>query len=82
MSDEPFNLVLEHLKAVRSELSELRIGQKEVITRLSQVEHSVSALHRDNAIHAENNAIIHARLDRLNDRVGRIEVRLDIVQGG
>ena len=51
---------------------------KEVIGRLSQVELAVSALHRDSALQAENAAMLHARIDRLTDRIERVERRLDL----
>jgi hypothetical protein len=51
---------------------------KEVTVRLSQLEQAVSSLHRDGAIQAENTAVLHARIDRLSDRIERIERRLDL----
>jgi hypothetical protein len=51
---------------------------QEITTRLSQVEIAVGALHRDSATQAENAAILHARIDRLADRIERVERRLDI----
>lgn len=50
----------------------------EVPTRLSQVEWAIGALHRDGAMQAENTAILHARIDRLSERIERIERRLDL----
>lgn len=51
---------------------------RELKSRLSQIEQAISGLHRDNAVHAENTALIHARIDRLGDRMDRIEKRLDL----
>ena len=51
---------------------------KEVVSRLSQLEHSNASLHRDYAVNAENVALINERLDRMNDRIERIERRLEL----
>ncbi|HIJ64053.1 MAG TPA: hypothetical protein HPQ04_15280 [Rhodospirillaceae bacterium] len=50
----------------------------DLVTRLSQVEMAISGLHRDGTMQAENTAILHARIDRMNDRLERIERRLDL----
>ncbi len=76
MADKVENLVVEHLKALRHELSEFR-GNTEaefavLKQRLGSVESGVAQLHTDVAV-------VHNRLDRLDSRVERIERRLNLV---
>jgi hypothetical protein len=64
MAEEPQNLVLEHLRYIRGAVDGLRDDMLEMKTRLGLVEETCASLSR--------------RLDRLDERVGRIERRLDI----
>jgi hypothetical protein len=73
MSEEPPNLVLEHLRAIRSELHEIREEQREQRTRLGSIERSISYMTREIAE-------MGLRLDRMHDRLDRIERRLDLVE--
>ncbi len=67
------NLVLEHLRAIRSELHEIREEQREQRTRLGSIERSISCMTREIAE-------MGLRLDRMHDRLDRIERRLDLVE--
>ena len=60
------NLVLEHLRAIRSTVERLSEDMQEVKGRLGILE--------------QQYAIISNRFDRLDDRVLRIEKRLDLVE--
>lgn len=60
------NLVLEHLRAIRSSVERLTDDMQEVKQRLGILEHQYAS--------------ISTRLDRLDDRVLRIEKRLDLVE--
>ncbi|MET3611916.1 putative nuclease with TOPRIM domain [Rhizobium aquaticum] len=60
------NLVLEHLRAIRSTVERLSEDMQEVKGRLGVLE--------------QQYAIISNRFDRLDDRVLRIEKRLDLVE--
>jgi hypothetical protein len=64
MADEPQDLVLEHLRYIRGAVDGLREDMHEVKTRLGLVEETCASLSR--------------RLDRLDERVGRIERRLEL----
>jgi predicted nuclease with TOPRIM domain len=66
MTDETTNLVLEHLRHIRGGIDDLRQDMREVKTRLGLLE--------------QQYAIISGRLDRLTDRVERIERRLDLAE--
>ncbi len=60
------NLVLEHLRSIRSTVERLSDDMQEVKGRLGALE--------------QQYAIISNRFDRLDDRVLRIEKRLDLVE--
>lgn len=66
------NLVLEHLGAIRGKMDCLSDGMSEVKARLGVLEYQVGGLTAQNASFSN-------RLDRLDDRLSRIEKRLDLV---
>lgn len=72
MTDNIENIVLEHLKAIRSDMSELTNGQKLTNERLSAIEHHMAGFHITGANHSEE-------LDTLKERIDRIEKRLQLV---
>jgi chromosome segregation ATPase len=78
MTDNTENLMLEHLK--RFQAGQERIEKKldEVVSRLGNLEMSVAGIRRDLAHLEENDAIMSVRMDRLNERVERIERRLEL----
>ena len=78
MSDEPINLVLEHLKAIRADTAALRSILGEHGERLSRIEIGVSRYRRDQAEDAETVAHMEVRLDRLRDDIEMIKRRLDL----
>ena len=49
MADDPSNLVLEHLRAIRSDVHEIKTVQREHGHRLTRLEIGVAALRRDQA---------------------------------
>lgn len=79
MSDEPENIVLEHLKAIRSELAVVRDDLRELRDRQVETHTAVLAVRRDQIHDAETGANLAVRVDRLTDRMDRIERRLDLV---
>lgn len=72
------NLVIEHLKALRFEVSGLRTDLQENTTRLGRLEIAAVSHRRDMAHGEEASAEHGVRVDRLNARIERIERRLDI----
>lgn len=78
MTDNIENLILEHLK--RFQTSQERIERKleEVITRWGALEINLASSRRDFAHSEENTAVIGVRVDRLNERLERIERRLEL----
>ena len=71
LSPEPRNLVLEHLRAIRGILDDHSRKFEEVILRLGRVEREIANLHGDFAG-------LSRRLDNLDQRVSRIERRLEL----
>ncbi|MBF0335630.1 MAG: hypothetical protein HQL40_18635 [Alphaproteobacteria bacterium] len=78
MPDEPANLILEHLRAIRADMAEMREMQREHGHRLYRIETGLAGLRREQAADAEGVAHVEARLDRLREEVDRIKRRLDI----
>lgn len=78
MSDEPFNLALEHLKALRADMAALPGILGEHGERLSRIEIGVSRYRRDQAEDAETVAHMEVGLDRLRDDIEMIKRRLDL----
>lgn len=68
------NIVLEHLRAIRGTVDRLAVDMQEVKGRLGLLEQQVSIL-------GQQYAGVSNRLDRLDERVSRIEKRLDLVDG-
>lgn len=62
---ETDNIVLEHLRAIRASLDRLADDMQEVKTRLGILEHQYAS--------------ISTRIDRVDDRMHRIEKRLSLV---
>ena len=66
MSDDRADLILEHLRAIRSEIGELKRFMVEVKERLGFLEAQYASISR--------------RVDRIDSRLDRIERRLDLVE--
>ncbi len=78
MADKIDNLVLEHLKKIQTEQSASRERDRELLSRLGQIETMVARIGRDNAhAFAEQIEDRHS-LDALKERVERIETRLEL----
>jgi hypothetical protein len=79
MTDDVNNLVLEHLRAIRADLRDVRDTMLEQGNRLTRMEIGLAGLRRDQGTDAGGVAELGLRLDRLTDTVRRIEHRLDLV---
>jgi Mg2+ and Co2+ transporter CorA len=73
MSDDTPNLVIEHLRSIRNELSEVRQEQREQRIRLGGIERGIVNL-------LSELTEMGLRLDRMHDRIDRIEQRLGLVE--
>lgn len=73
------NLILEHLKKIQSEQTAARERDAEILMRLANIESGLARITRDEALtYAELIQDRHT-LDKLRERIERIEKRLDVV---
>jgi hypothetical protein len=73
MSDASDNLVLEHLRALRSDMSDARKRDKEVLARLSSIESLLAVMHSDIVR-------VGSRVDDHEERLERIEKRAGLIE--
>lgn len=76
---EPQNLVLEMLRAIRSDIPRPGDSQSEALQRLSRIELEQMRMRRDQGSDAEVVAPIQLRIDRMRTGIDRIKRRLDTV---
>ena len=72
------NLVLEQLRAIIAEIASVKEDTREIKSRLIIVESGIASLRRDGGDFAASIADQHLSYDRLNDRIDRIEKRLEL----
>ena len=72
MAAETDNLVLEHLRPIRKAVDTVQLDIIDMKARMSGIEATLGHL-------MTQGAVTSGRLDRLEERVGRIERRLDLV---
>jgi hypothetical protein len=79
MADTIDNLVLEHLKKIQAEQAASRDRDAQIMSRLGHIESGLARISRDEA--ANYSEIVHDRhsVDKLRERMDRIEKRLDLV---
>ena len=73
---EPDNIILEHLRALRTDMAAMREDVREVKTRLTSVERSIAAMYADKAELNDR----YDRIVRRIERIERIERRLEIAE--
>jgi uncharacterized coiled-coil protein SlyX len=78
MTEPIENLILEHLKRFQVELASARDRDSEMLNRLGRLEIALAGLRRDVAHFDEGAAEQGLRMDRLAERVARIERRLEL----
>jgi hypothetical protein len=78
MAEVADNLVLDLVRGIRGDLSDMRTVQREHSVRLTEIAASVAGLRRDSGHDAEVSAHLAARVDRAFDEIDRIKRRLDI----
>jgi hypothetical protein len=78
MIDNVENLILENLKRIQSEQSAARERDTEILARLAHIETGIARIARDEA--TNYGEIIQDRhvIDRLKERLERIERRLEL----
>jgi hypothetical protein len=75
------NLVLEHLRAIRVDIRDIRETQRGHTRQLGRIELELAGLRHQAALDAEARAELGLRVDGLSDRVDRIERRLELSDG-
>jgi hypothetical protein len=78
MAEDVNNLVLEHLRAIRTDVRDLRDTLMDHGHRLTRIEIGLAGLRRDQSMDATGVAEMGLRIDRLTEKVQRIEHRLDL----
>jgi len=78
MAEQIENLLMEHRK--RFQVGQERIERKldDLISRVGHLEIGLAGLRRDFAHADENTASMSVRMDRINERIERIEKRLEL----
>jgi hypothetical protein len=66
MTDETANLILEHMRYIRARVDAIFMDVEDLKVRMTANEMQVAAMGR--------------RLDRMDERLGRIERRLELVE--
>lgn len=78
MTEEVNNLILEHLRHIRGRVDQISEDMKDVKLRLSAVENGLSLVRREIVLGDETDYRQQVSIDRLVERVQRIERRLDL----
>lgn len=78
MTDNVENLILEHLRVIRGDVSKLVNAVDDLRIRIGSLEEHVAGMRRDMSLLHGDIAITHKRLDGLESRVERIEKRLEL----
>ena len=79
MADNVENLALEHLRALRVGQDRLENKLTEVCARLTGLESAVNASRRDNLGTQEDVYRQQSVIDRINERLERVEKRLELI---
>lgn len=80
MVEEPGNLILQYLRRFDARLARLEDDMLDVKMRLSSIESQIVGLHNEMAhVRGDVVHVLH-RLDRTDERLLRIERRLDLVE--
>ena len=72
------NLLLEHLKRFQAGQDRIERKLEEVVTRIGHLEISLAGLRRDFGHNEEQSASVGVRIDRINERLERVEKRLEL----
>jgi archaellum component FlaC len=81
MTDRQDNLVLEHLRHIRGRVDQIAEDVTDMKHRMTSLEGSMSLVKREVAYGDEADARQQATLDKLAERIERIERRLELSDG-
>ena len=79
MTDNVENLILEHLRVLRASIDRVGDSLNDLKARVGQIEEHIAGMRRDMSMLHADIVITHKRLDGLENRVERIEKRLEPV---
>jgi outer membrane murein-binding lipoprotein Lpp len=75
------NLVLEHLRHIRGRVDQISDDMSDLKHRMSSLEHAMVAVKREVASGDETDARQQISIDKLVERIDRIERRLELANG-
>ena len=78
MDENVENLVLQHLRAIRADMADMRQTQDEHTNRFALIDATLIGMKRDIVNLAETDANLSARLDRIGQDITRIKRRLEL----
>ena len=78
MSEDISYLILEHLRVLRAGQDRTAEQLSDVVSRLSSLEAAVVSIKREMVDQYEGIVLVNARLDRMDQRLSRIEKRLEL----
>jgi len=79
MTDNVENLVLEHLRALRAGQDRIEHKLSELSSRMTSLETTVSRSRSDNLSTQEDVYRQQGSIDRINERLERVEKRLELI---
>lgn len=78
MAENIENLILEHLKKIQAEQTAARERDAEIMSRLGQIETGIARIARDESQNYSEIVQDRHSVDKLKERIERIERRLEI----
>ena len=72
------HIIIEHLRAIRTDIGLIKEDVREVKTRITHVEAGIASLKRDSAHQYDETAAANAKFDRITERIEKIEKRLEL----
>lgn len=78
MTDNVENLILEHLKKIQAEQAASRERDAEIMSRLGMIESGIARISRDESANYAEIVQDRHSVDKLKERIERIERRLEI----
>jgi len=79
MTENVENLIVEHLRHIRGRVDRIAEDMSDLKHRMSSLESAMVLVKRDASSGDETDARQQVSLDRLLDRIDRIERRLDVI---
>ena len=78
MTENIENLIVEHLRAIRGDVANIKQDMSEVRVRLTSIDERLTLVEKGVANVHGDLAIVQTCLDRQSDRIERIENRFDL----